>query len=114
MRRLTEQIASIDGTFGTARNAIGRPDVRFHDLRHSIATWLTAAGTSLNLAQELLGHSDIGTTMRYAHAAPSAVAEFLNTKISFYGERNGNNKVRKECANQSVSALFDHSNSLTD
>ena len=100
LRRLTGRIGSIDGTFDTARNAIGRPDVRFHDLRHSIATWLTAAGTPLNLVQELLGHSDIATTMRYAHAAPSAVAEFLNTKISVNGEQNPNNKVRKECAEQ--------------
>ena len=36
--------------------------------------------------------------MRYAHAAPSAVAEFLNTKISVNGEQNPNNKVRKEIA----------------
>ena len=114
MRRLTEQIASIDSTFDTARNAIGRPDVRFHDLRHPIATWLTAAGTPLNLVQELLGHSDIATTIRYAHAAPSAVAEFLNTKISVNGEQNPNNKVRKECAQQGRSTPVLSAERLTD
>jgi integrase len=41
----------------TARNAMERPDVRFHDLGHSIATWLTAAGTAVNLVQELLKRS---------------------------------------------------------
>ena len=114
MRRLTEQIASIDGTFDTTRNAIGRPDVRFHDLRHSIATWLTAAGTSLNLVQELLGHSDIATTIRYAHAAPSAVAEFLNTKISVNGERNGNNSPPKSHPKQGRSTPVLSAERLTD
>ena len=107
-------ILSIEKSWRTARNAIGRPDVRFHDLRHSISTWLAAAGTPLNLVQELLGHSDIATTMRYAHAAPSAVAEFLNTKISVNGERNGNNNPRKSPARQGRSTPVLFAERLTD
>jgi integrase len=42
--------------------------IRFHDLRHSAATNLLAAGLSMKEIQEWLGHSDIGTTMNiYAH-----------------------------------------------
>jgi len=44
--------------------------VSFHDLRHFRATqWVH--GVDLRTVQELLGHADIQTTMRYAHFAQS-------------------------------------------
>lgn len=48
------------------------PRVRFHDLRHSAATLLTAQGVPLRVVQEILGHSDIRMTTRYGQVlAPS-------------------------------------------
>jgi integrase len=50
-----------------ARNAAG--GLRFHDLRHSYATWLVYAGVPVNDAQRLLGHSRPSTTLDlYTHA----------------------------------------------
>jgi integrase len=46
--------------------------VRFHDLRHTFATRLAAAGVPLRTIQEYLGHADLKTTQIYAHYAPSA------------------------------------------
>ena len=44
------------------------PPVRFHDLRHSHATQLLAAGLHPKIAQERLGHSTLAVTMDiYSH-----------------------------------------------
>lgn len=58
---------SIFYSWDTARKAAGLPDLRVHDLRHSFASFLVNAGRSIYEVQELLGHSDIRTTSRYAH-----------------------------------------------
>jgi site-specific recombinase XerD len=41
--------------------------VRVHDLRHSYASILASAGLSLPVIGALLGHTQPGTTQRYAH-----------------------------------------------
>jgi integrase len=55
--------------------AAGVKRIRIHDLRHSFASQLVIAGVSLYKVQQLLGHQDIKTTMRYAHLSPEAKAD---------------------------------------
>lgn len=43
------------------------PNVRIHDLRHSFASILVSAGASLPLIGQMLGHTQVQTTQRYAH-----------------------------------------------
>ncbi len=51
------------------------PRIRFHDLRHSSATLLLAAGTNARVVADRLGHSDVATTLRvYAHVMPTMQA----------------------------------------
>jgi integrase len=52
-----------------ARTAAGRPDLRWHDLRHSGAVLAAATGASLAELMERLGHSTPQAAMRYQHAA---------------------------------------------
>jgi integrase len=54
-----------------------RPHVRFHDLRHTCASHLVQGSWGLKLtlhqAMQWMGHSDIKTTLRYAHLAPDGL-----------------------------------------
>ena len=58
--------------FYTAREAAGRPDLRFHDLRHSGAVLAAATGATLAELMARLGHSTPAAALRYQHAAQGA------------------------------------------
>jgi len=65
----------------------GIQDFRWHDLRHTWASWHVQAGTSLHVLQELGGWSDIRMVQKYAHLNPSHLAGFANN-ISLLKEEN--------------------------
>ena len=76
------------------REAAGLSDVRLHDLRHSFASVGLASGQTLPLIGKLLGHTDIGTTQRYAHLADDpvkAAADRISGSIE--GAMSGNSGV---------------------
>ena len=65
-------------------------DFRFHDLRHTAATRMVGSGVPITIVKDILGHSDIHTTMRYAHAITEQTLSAVET-LSNYVEKN--NKV---------------------
>ncbi|MFO0976421.1 MAG: tyrosine-type recombinase/integrase [Planctomycetaceae bacterium] len=64
-------------TWHPIRKAAGIPDsIRFHDLRHTAASLMLAAGVSMKVVQEKLGHSDyLLTANTYSHLLQGAQAE---------------------------------------
>lgn len=53
--------------FRKAADEAGFPHVRFHDLRHTNASWLAKAGVHPTAIRDLLGHSSLSVTSKYSH-----------------------------------------------
>ena len=64
--------------FEAAREAVGQPGVRFHDLRHAFGSWLASAGVPLTSVRDLMGHSSLAVTSRYAHVAAPHLREAID------------------------------------
>lgn len=74
----TGHIQRFKAGWSNACERAGIVDFRVHDLRHTCASWLVMAGVSLFVVRDLLGHSSITVTERYAHLAPERIASALD------------------------------------
>lgn len=59
---------SLSEMFDGARQAAGRPDLRFHDLRHSLLTYAAQSGATIAELMAIAGHSTPQAALRYQHA----------------------------------------------
>ena len=80
-----KHLSPITDSWHAVRAKAGLPDVRMHDLRHSFASFLINSGRSLYEVQQLLGHSSIKMTQRYAHLAPSTLLAASNVAADAAG-----------------------------
>lgn len=71
--------SNIFNSWDTARKNAGLKDVRMHDLRHSFASALVNNGLSIYDVKELLGHSSVSTTQRYAHLSQERLNKAAKT-----------------------------------
>ncbi|MDP9364704.1 MAG: site-specific integrase [Chloroflexota bacterium] len=78
--------ANVDRSFARLVRAAGVRRIRFHDLRHTHATWLLAAGQPVKVVSERLGHARVSITLdTYAHVLPDmqeAAAEAIGSLLS--------------------------------
>ena len=63
-------ISDLQTGFKAACKKAGICDLRFHDLRHTAATYMVTGGIDLVTVKEVLGPATIQMTMRYAHPTP--------------------------------------------
>ena len=57
--------------FGRLAKAFNISNLKFHDLRHDVASTLTMAGVPQRSVMEILGHKDPRMTLRYQHLTPA-------------------------------------------
>ncbi|TAM46261.1 MAG: site-specific integrase [Gammaproteobacteria bacterium] len=111
--RSGKRIQSVKTAFASACEAAGIEDFRIHDLRHTCAAWLVSAGVPLPEVRDLLGHSTVTMTERYAHLAPENVraavqrldglhesghGEVIHNSESRFGHGDDSAEKRKEVA----------------
>jgi len=70
---------NLNRRFKNAAKRAGLSGISIHSLRHTFASHLVMAGVPLATASRLLGHSDIKTTMIYAHLSPAHLKDAVNT-----------------------------------
>jgi integrase len=62
----TSPLQNLKRPWDRIRTKAGIPDVRFHDLRRTVGSWLAGSGESLSLIGKVLNHRDVSTTAIYA------------------------------------------------
>jgi len=72
--------------FYAARVAADRPDLRWHDLRHTGAVLAASTGATLAELMGRLGHSTPGAALRYQHAAQGRDIEIAKRLSALVGE----------------------------
>lgn len=66
-------------------------DFRWHDLRHTAASYLTMAGVSSTQVAKILGHKTLQMTARYSHLSPEHIVEagdLLSDRLGLGGKSN--------------------------
>jgi integrase len=96
-RGATGERQRVEGSFETVLDLAGIRNFRFHDLRHTMASWYMMNGGDLYELAKILGHSNIKMTERYAKLAKGHIARTGSTAREIWklmeGEA-GNKKVQ--------------------
>jgi integrase len=81
-------ITDINHTFRRVCKKAGIENLRFHDLRHTFASHLTIQNVPVKAVQELLGHSSLNVTMKYAHLADLHKEQAVKALEGLFSQRN--------------------------
>lgn len=74
-----------NSAWNTGKRRAGITDFRFHDLRHTWASWLVQADVPLSSLQEMGGRESIEMVQRYAHLAPNHLTEHARQIDAIFG-----------------------------
>jgi len=83
-RGVTPEQVSV--TFKRVCTAMEISDFRFHDLRHTAASWLRMQGADIHTVAQLLGHKDLRMAARYQHLSPTFLADAVGRLDTVFGD----------------------------
>jgi integrase/recombinase XerD len=81
--RTGQRYRNLRQSFQKACSRAGISDFRWHDLRHTFASWHVQSGTDLYRLSRILGHSTLQMTTRYAHLATEQLHEAVRGVATF-------------------------------
>ncbi len=73
-------------TFRHACIDVGIEDFRFHDLRHTAASWMRMSGADIHTVALALGHKDLRMAARYQHLSPAFLGEAVAKLDGVFGD----------------------------
>ncbi len=92
----------LDGSFAGMLERAKIWDFRFHDLRHTFASWYMMNGGDLYELAKILGHANIKMTERYAKLGQSHIAKTVKVASQIWnlmkGALEGNKEAREHAA----------------
>lgn len=94
-QRKPQPLLKIQKSFRYACKQAGIHDFRFHDLRHTAASWMLQQGVTLDVVQQILGHANISQTQKYAHRQASDRQAAMNALAA---AQSPSNPKKKEAA----------------
>ena len=80
-----EPYVSIFSSWNTARKHAGLPEVRMHDLRHSMASNMVNSGRSIYEVAKVLGHTQLKTSQRYSHLSQETLIAAVDAAANATG-----------------------------
>ncbi len=72
--------------FLRACRSVNVSDFRFHDLRHTAASWMRMKGADIHTVALILGHKDLRMAARYQHLSPAFLSEAVKLLDGAYSE----------------------------
>jgi integrase len=72
-----QHLVNISKPWGRVRKSAGAEDVRLHDLRRTVGSWMSQAKVDLNTIKEALRHASISTTLTYARLGADPAREAM-------------------------------------
>jgi integrase len=82
-------------------------DFRWHDLRHTAATWALRETGNIALVKRMLGHADIKSTERYAHVLDQDLREGMEATARRILATPSENQVRETDSSDSIASALD-------
>jgi integrase len=76
---------SVFYSWNTARKQAGLPEVRMHDLRHSMASNMVNSGRSMYEVSKVLGHTQLKTSQRYSHLSQETLLAAVDAAANATG-----------------------------